>query len=145
MPAGRPRKAPQDRVHADTQSESHYDAQDARKLLAFPTLREIPEPSVPLTGHALAFYQRWVKQLFETHRLTLFTQDRLEGAAMLQMAIMEKMDAGKAPAANAVRGRDQIMKELGLASDRTIAAPKEAGGTRYSNAGFAHGRARIRD
>lgn len=109
----------------------------AAEILAFPALRSIPEPSLPLDGVARVKYLELAQSLLNSHKLNKFTQSTCETIAVLHAGVAKRLDMGLQVSAKAMADIGKLMKELQLVDESESSAPQTSGKeNRYDKIGF---------
>lgn len=106
------------------------------KVLAFPAIKNIPEPSFPLNEKGMATYREWTQKLRDVGLLTSVSLGRIETLALLDHSIAKAMEVHKSPPNSSMDGRRKIMDWLdGLNVDTTVISGETKKGT-FSSNGF---------
>lgn len=88
-----------------------------RNVLAFPTLREIPEPDLPLREFGRKIYDQWTRRLLDAGMLTVTTVAIVERMAVAKDAIEKRLSEGKDPSGKfleILRGAQLELKALNV-------------------------------
>lgn len=111
----------------------------AAKVIAFPSLLEIPKCSFPLDAEGQRLYDELARVLFEQGRLTVLSHQEISALAGGMSAEREKVAKGKAPSAIAfIRFLERIDKLQRAAVDRAYAGSSTDGrANKFQNSGFA--------
>jgi hypothetical protein len=125
-------------------SEAAYDREFAeRKILPFPTLREIPPPTLPLNEIGVAKYNELARMLLDAERLTTLTQAAAEHLAAHHMATHIELNNGKVPAANRLQQIRHLMDDLGINRiDKPVGVRQRPAENPFAANGFASRRAK---
>lgn len=120
-------------------TEEAYAEKAGAKVLAFPTLRQIPDPQLPLNEIGLAKYQELARLLFDAQKLTAITRDAAEAAAVQWQGMHKSLSEGKDIPAHRYLAFERAMKIINVANN----APQIGGvpqRSRFAQCGFAHRR-----
>lgn len=111
----------------------------AAKVIAFPSLQDIPKCSFPLDEEGQRIYDDLTRTLFEQGRLTVLTHLEISALAGGISAERGKIEKGKAPSAIAfVRFLERIDKLQRASVDRAYAGSSTDGrANKFQTSGFA--------
>lgn len=112
-------------------------AKRAADILAFPALKAIPAPSLPLTGAAYEKYLELAAKLLNGRKLNDYTRHTCEMIGIQHAAIAKKLEYGQAVSAKSVDDLGKLMKELQLVDESKSTAPTASGTeNRFSRIGL---------
>jgi hypothetical protein len=111
----------------------------ANKVHAFPTLREIPEPTVPFAEDSVGrkTYDRWARFLFDAGHLTVISQGFVENLAMADQTIAAMALAGKPVPASVLTQRNRALGELKILDVDPSLTPNKPEDNVFRKNGFA--------
>lgn len=111
----------------------------AAKVIAFPSLQDVPKCSFPLDEEGQRIYDDLTRTLFEQGRLTVLTHLEVSALAGGISAERRKIDMGKAPSAIAfVRFMERIDKLQRASVDRAFAGSTTGDRqNKFARSGFA--------
>lgn len=106
------------------------------RILAFPALRTIPEPELPLKDQAYEKYRELAKRLLDAGKLNSYTRSLCEQIALVHHQNYKRVAAGGLPTGTAVDRMNKLMKELRLVDESdTTAPPVDAQENRFKKFG----------
>lgn len=82
------------------------------KVLAFPVLKSIPEPSFPLLDKGKQTFQFWCEKLLDAGLLTRITVGEIENLALLDDKIQRSLNKGNSPGINELGLRRSHLAKL---------------------------------
>lgn len=104
------------------------------KVLAFPAINTIPEPSFPLNEHGKRTYDQWATRLRDNGLLTSVSLGRIETLALQDHTIAKAMELLKPPPNSAMVERRKILEWLeGLNVDKSVISGETKKGSFASN------------
>jgi hypothetical protein len=107
------------------------------KVHAFPTFREIPPATIPLSRAGQAEYDILARTLFDAGRLTLLTQRSIEALALAKDVVAQRHAEGKPIPASAVTQMNRAIGELKLADVDPSVTPHAPKANKFAWHGFA--------
>lgn len=122
---------------APSRSEAVYEARAAAKVLAFPRLKEIPDPDLPLDVNGKKKYDELTRALFDADKLTVVTKMHAEQAAVLHQEIYRRMAASSPVPATLSDKLQRALSALKIAEDAHIIAGAGQKKNRFAGTGFS--------
>lgn len=108
----------------------------ATKILAFPALKRIPEPEMPLVGPARDKYMELAGALLVSSKLNVFTRAKCEQVAILHGQMRKRITQNQVVSASSIDAIGKLMKELQLVDESEAIAPVASGAeNRFSRIG----------
>lgn len=95
----------------------------ATKILAFPTLRTIPPPEMPLVEQGYDKYMELARRLLDAGKLNIYTRTLCERIGLLHYAIYRKSKLNQVPSLTAIEQIGKLEKELQLVDQSDATAP----------------------
>lgn len=124
-----------------SRSDEVYAERAGAKVVAFPRLREIPVPDLPLNEVGQKKYDELTRALFDADKLTVVTKTAAEQAAALHQEIHRRMSDGKPVPASLSDKLQRALAQLKIAEDApTIASPGNRV-NKFAGTGFSTRRA----
>ncbi len=112
-----------------------------RSVIPFPRLRDVPEPSIPLSEVGRKVYDAWSRRLCDSGLLTAITSGFIEQLALADGAIHDQSAAGKTPSSRYMEiRRGALLKLESLNVDHSL-VPDPDKQNRFSRNGFPGRRA----
>ena len=109
----------------------------AKKVLAFPTLRTIPEPDTELSDLAKAKYNSLVRDAYECGRLTEPLRMKITVFAITYDAVMRTYAEGRVPSGHLIAQYNRIAGEVSFEESAKPLARAEGPKEKFRHAGFA--------
>lgn len=117
-------------------SEAARGQREVAKVLKFPVLREIPEPSFQFNSHGKKTYDFWASKLRDAGLLTRVSLDQIENLALTDDSIAAAIAKRGRPAINLIEARRKALQWLEtLNVDTTVFAGEAQKGT-FASHGF---------
>lgn len=106
------------------------------KIVAFPTLRAIPAPDIPLTGHAYNKYVELANKCLDAGRLNVKTLGICQDLAILHGDYYTRTARQQSVPIRNIELRTKLMQELDFGDERnTVGAERPASENRFSKFG----------
>lgn len=106
------------------------------EILAFPALKSIPEPELPLKEIAYDKYRELATAFFNAKKLNSFTRLKIEQFAIMHENLHKRIVQGFTISTSSMDAMTKLMKELQLVDESQSTAPPEGGKeNRYSRIG----------
>jgi len=107
----------------------------AEKILAFPTLHEVPPPTFPLGEKGQKTYDTWARRLLEAECLNEVTKGFLENLALTEDKIHARIKEGKEIPDKTMEIRRSMLLKLESLNVDTSRIPKKAD-NKFTHNGF---------
>lgn len=121
----------------DRTSSASRAKREIAKILAFPVLKEIPEPTFPLEEKGRATFDFWSNRLLNSGLLTQVSLGYIENLAMTDDIIADHLSKKERPAVNLLEARRKSLQWLEtLNVDSTVYAGEAKKGA-FATHGFA--------
>ena len=107
-------------------------------VFAFPILKKIPKPGIPLKDKGIATFKFWCEKLLDAGLLTSITVEEVQNLALIDDMITERILAGKSPSIRSIEIRRQhLLKLESLNVDRAVYTDVKSKSA-FSHCGFSN-------
>ena len=99
----------------------------AAEILAFPALRKVPLPDLPLQGKAYDKYMELATELLAAGKLNTYTKSQCEQVGLLHDQHHRTIGLNRIPSSASLARLDRLLRDLQVVggSDRTAEEPKQ--------------------
>lgn len=107
------------------------------KIHVFPTMREIPEPTLPLDEVGREEYYGFCRRMLDVGNLTMHSRLSAQSAAMTAQSMRRYVDQGKTVPGLLINQYNRAIGDMRLADADASLAPHKPAESRFATNGFS--------